>query len=44
MRINDRGPHVKDRIVDLSYVAYNTIDGMRTGVIDVKLEVIKKPE
>ena len=41
VRINDRGPHVSGRIVDLSYKAMEQIDGLQDGVINVKLEQIK---
>lgn len=42
VRVNDRGPHIKGRIVDLSYAAAKTLDMIRDGVIDVKVEVIGK--
>lgn len=41
VKINDRGPFVKGRIIDLSSKAYMTIGDISKGVIDVKLEVIK---
>jgi rare lipoprotein A len=41
VRINDRGPFVKGRIVDLSGSAFNSIANFDDGVIDVKIEVIK---
>jgi len=40
VRINDRGPYVKNRDLDLSYAAAREIDMLRTGVIPVRLEVI----
>lgn len=39
--INDRGPFVKDRIVDLSGSAFSSIASLEAGVIDVKIEVIE---
>ena len=39
--VNDRGPHVKSRVIDLSYKAMSIIDGIRAGIINVKVEVIK---
>ena len=36
LRINDRGPHIKKRIVDLSYAAAKEIEGM--GLPQVKIE------
>jgi rare lipoprotein A len=42
VRVNDRGPHIKGRIIDLSYAAAKALDMVRDGVIDVKVEVIGK--
>lgn len=42
VRVNDRGPHIKGRIVDLSYAAAKTLDMIRDGVINVQVEVIGK--
>ena len=41
VRINDRGPFIKGRIVDLSGSAFSSIANLEDGVIDVKIEVIK---
>lgn len=41
VRINDRGPHVSGRIIDLSYQAMRLLDGIRAGEIDVMVEVLK---
>ena len=41
VKINDRGPFVKGRIVDLSSSAFGRIAHLDEGVIDVKIEVIK---
>ena len=41
VRINDRGPFVEGRIIDLSYAAANIIDAIEPGVIPVKLEIIE---
>ena len=41
VRINDRGPFAKGRIVDLSGSAFSSIANFDDGVIDVKIEVIK---
>lgn len=41
VKINDRGPFVKGRIVDLSGSAFNSIAKLDTGVIEVIIEVIK---
>ena len=41
VKINDRGPFVNGRIVDLSRAAFSSIANLSAGVIDVKIEVIK---
>ena len=40
VRINDRGPFVRGRIIDLSRSAFSSIGNTSTGVIDVKIEVV----
>jgi rare lipoprotein A len=40
VRINDRGPFTKKRIIDLSRAAASRIDIVRAGVASVKIEVI----
>ena len=40
VRINDRGPFVKGRIIDLSRSAFTSIGNTSAGVIDVKIKVI----
>ena len=41
VKINDRGPFVKNRIIDLSRSAFVRIANLDAGVIDVTIEVIK---
>ncbi|MEO0096318.1 MAG: septal ring lytic transglycosylase RlpA family protein [candidate division WOR-3 bacterium] len=41
VRVNDRGPFKKDRIIDLSYAAALDIDMIKKGVVKVKIEVVK---
>ena len=41
VRINDRGPFVPGRILDLSYGAADAIDGVIEGVMDVRIEILK---
>jgi rare lipoprotein A len=41
VRVNDRGPFHGGRIIDLSYAAALKLDMLKTGVADVKLEVVK---
>ncbi len=40
--INDRGPFVMGRIIDLSKAAAERIGIIRTGVAQVKVEVVKR--
>ena len=44
VRINDRGPFVKGRIIDLSRAAAKKINMIGPGTAWVRLEVIAKPE
>jgi rare lipoprotein A len=41
VKINDRGPYVKGRIIDLSKSAFSEISSISNGVIDVQIEVIE---
>lgn len=41
VRINDRGPFVKGRIIDLSTAAFSTIGDVESGITKVKLEILK---
>lgn len=41
VKVNDRGPFVAGRIIDLSKVAAEELDMIRSGVIEVKIEVLK---
>ncbi len=41
VRVNDRGPFVKGRIIDLSYAAGKKIDMISDGIVKVKIEVLK---
>ena len=41
LRINDRGPYVKGRILDCSYGAAKKLDFITQGTTDVKVEVIE---
>jgi len=42
VRINDRGPFVKGRIIDLSYAAAKKLGMSETGVAPVKIKVLRK--
>jgi rare lipoprotein A len=41
VRINDRGPFVKDRVIDLSYAAAKALDMIGPGTAQVRIEVLK---
>ncbi|MEW5976192.1 MAG: septal ring lytic transglycosylase RlpA family protein [Acidobacteriota bacterium] len=41
VRINDRGPFVRDRIIDLSYAAAKEIDMIGAGTARVRLEILR---
>jgi rare lipoprotein A len=41
VRINDRGPYSKGRIIDLSEAAARKLDMIEAGVVPVRVEVIK---
>ena len=41
VKINDRGPFVKDRILDLSQSAFSSIASTSSGIIKVKIEVVE---
>jgi rare lipoprotein A len=41
VRINDRGPFVKGRIIDLSYKAAGELDYITQGVMKVRVEVLR---
>ena len=42
VRINNRGPYIKGRILDLSLVAAQTVDMTTAGVVPVKAEILRK--
>jgi rare lipoprotein A len=44
VRVNDRGPFVDGRIIDLSMAAADQIDMVRAGIAQVKLKVIRAPK
>ncbi len=41
VKINDRGPFVRGRIIDLSRSAFKRIANLDSGVINVKIEVVQ---
>jgi rare lipoprotein A len=44
VRVNDRGPHKPDRVIDISKAAAVQIDLVRAGVANVKLEILRPGE
>ncbi len=42
VRINDRGPFIDGRVIDLSLKAAREIDMVRAGVVPVKLEIVRE--
>lgn len=41
VKVNDRGPFVRGRIVDLSRSAFSTIADTRQGIVEVELRVVE---
>jgi rare lipoprotein A len=41
VKINDRGPFVEGRIIDLSKSAFSSIGNTSSGIINVNIEVIR---
>lgn len=44
VKINDRGPYVKGRVIDLSKAAAGNLGILSSGLGQVKIDVIYKPE
>ena len=44
VKVNDRGPFVKGRIIDLSYGAAKKIGLVPSGIVEVKVEVFHPNE
>lgn len=42
VRINDRGPFIKGRIIDLSYGAARKLDMIRDGIVPVRIRVVQQ--
>lgn len=42
VRINDRGPFKKGRVIDLSKAAFESIESINRGLTRVKLEIIRR--
>ncbi len=44
VKINDRGPFIEGRIIDLSKGAAKALDALQSGVIEIKIEILHLPE
>lgn len=44
VKVNDRGPFIKGRVVDLSGAAARGIDMIRAGIASVKVDVVDGPQ
>lgn len=44
VEINDRGPFIKGRIIDLSVAAAQELDMMDSGIITVSIDIIEVPD
>jgi len=44
VKINDRGPFIKGRIIDLSYAAAKALDMVNSGIAMIRMEITKKVE
>ncbi|MFA0501582.1 septal ring lytic transglycosylase RlpA family protein, partial [Vibrio sp. 10N.222.46.A1] len=40
VKINDRGPYVKGRVIDLSHKAFAQIGNVKQGTVPVKIEIV----
>lgn len=40
LRVNDRGPYAKDRVIDVSHAAAKVLGMERSGTADVRIEVL----
>lgn len=41
VRINDRGPFIKERVIDLSLAAAKELQMVKSGIAQVKLEIVE---
>lgn len=44
VRINDRGPFQRGRIIDLSKAAARRVEMIREGIVEVRLDIVSYPE
>lgn len=43
VKVNDRGPFVADRVIDLSYAAASALDIVRSGIARVEIRAVAEP-
>lgn len=43
VRINDRGPNIAGRLIDVSMAGARTLGFLRAGIVPVELEVVRNP-
>jgi rare lipoprotein A len=43
VRVNDRGPFIRGRIIDVSKAAAEDLDMIRDGVAPVRIKVVRRP-
>lgn len=44
VRINDRGPFIKGRVIDVTTIAAKELGMIQSGVVPVEVEIISMPE
>lgn len=42
VRVNDRGPFIKGRVIDITKKGAEHLDFVKSGVVPVKLEIVKR--
>ena len=42
VRINDRGPFIKGRVIDITKHGAEQLDFIKSGIVPVKLEIVKR--
>jgi len=42
VRVNDRGPFIKGRVIDITKHGAEKLDFIKSGVVPVKLEIVKR--
>jgi len=43
LRINDRGPSISDRLIDVSMAAAKDLGFMRAGLAPVRIQIVSRP-